>query len=169
MPRRPYRAGIITSLREFLGIDFGTVKCPVCGRDGVLCVELSRDRYHTHKYLVVVHRGSCEEGVDAHRVPLYLSRLGECLDFPEAREIIEVARLGARPADPYVVDNRWLRFATSSGVREVELSVGFKARARYGELFTGRAFGMRRVLLAELNFLFGGGDLASVVKAQGLL
>jgi hypothetical protein len=156
-------------LGEFLGVDFGVVKCPVCGREGVLCVELSHDPYHTHKYLVVVHGDSCKEGVDTHRVPLYLSRLGQCLDFPEAREIIEVAKLGARADDPYIVGNKRLRFVTSSGKKEVELSVGFKARARYGELFTGRAFGMKRVLLAELRFLFGGGDLADVVKAQGLL
>ncbi len=153
---------------EFLGIDFGTVKCPVCGREGVLCVELSRDQYHTHKYLVVVHGNSCGEGVDVHRVPLYLSRLYQCLDYPEAREIIEIAKLGARPADPYIVNNRRLRFATGSGVREVELSTEFKKCARYGELHIDRAF-RGRALRAELEFLFRGGELADVLRAQGLL
>ena len=60
MPRRPYRVGYITSLREFLGMDFGVVKCPVCGREGILCVESSYD--HTHNYLVVVHGSTCEGG-----------------------------------------------------------------------------------------------------------
>jgi hypothetical protein len=166
MPRHPYKTGNITSLREFLGVDFGVVKCPVCGIEGVLCVESSPD--HTHNYLVVVHGGSCEERAYAHKVPLYLSRLYLCLDYPEAGRIIEVAKLGARAGDPYIVGNKRLRFATGSGVREVVLSMEFKSCARYGELHTDRAF-RGRALRAELEFLFRGGELANVLRAQGLL
>jgi hypothetical protein len=93
---------------------------------------------------------------------------GECLDYPETREIIEVAKLGARADDPYIVGNKRLRFVTSSGKREVVLSDEFKKCARYGEFHIDRAF-RGRALRAELEFLFGGGELADVLRAQGLL
>ena len=150
------------SLREFLGVDFGVVRCPVCGREGVLCVESSPD--HTHNYLVVVHGDSCEEGMDAHKVPLYLSRLGQCLGYTEAREIVEIAKLGARADDPYIVGNKRLRFVTSSGKKEVELGIEFKKCVRYGELFRT----LNDALRAELDFLFRGGRLVDVLRAQGI-
>ena len=149
-------------MREFLGVDFGVVRCPVCGREGVLCVESYPD--HTHNYLVVVHGDSCEEGVDAHKVPLYLSRLGQCLGYTEAREIVEIAKLGARADDPYIVGNKRLRFVTSSGKKEVELGIEFKKCVRYGELFRT----LNDALRAELDFLFRGGRLVDVLRAQGI-